>query len=211
MFGRKLYESQVHPGFGRNEIDFDQVAKSSRSGLCGNLRRSGPCHQSILSEFSRRSELKESARSLASGSDVGNSRNQTTGRNPGKGPGFTDLGTEKWPNPTQSEMWLTVSSLNDNLLFCQNQQTRLGLDIWHGVVVFQGVCYVSRMNFKSAGERTIGESCSVTVLEELDDARDLLKSILQRTKFVILAECMNLCRPANMGLECWIDLFQWNR
>jgi hypothetical protein len=25
---------------------------------------------------------------------------QTTGRNPEKGPGFTDLGPEKWLNPT---------------------------------------------------------------------------------------------------------------
>jgi hypothetical protein len=54
----------------------------------------------------------EGARSrdgTASGSDVGNSGNQITGRNPGKRPGFTDLGPEKWPNPTQSEMWRTVS------------------------------------------------------------------------------------------------------
>jgi hypothetical protein len=34
---------------------------------------------------------------------------RATGRNPGKGPGFTDFGPEKWPNPTQSEMWRTVS------------------------------------------------------------------------------------------------------
>jgi hypothetical protein len=31
------------------------------------------------------------------------------GRNPGKGSGFTDLGPEKSPNPTQSEMWRAVS------------------------------------------------------------------------------------------------------
>jgi hypothetical protein len=85
MFGRKLYESGVHLDSGRNEIDFGKVTNSSKSRLCGTLRRPGPCHQSILSEFHRRSEPKESARNqdgIASGSDVGNFRNQTMGRNP---------------------------------------------------------------------------------------------------------------------------------
>jgi hypothetical protein len=111
--GRKLYESGVHPGFGWNEITFGKVANSSRSGLCGTPRRSGPYHDSTLSESHRRSEPRESARSrdgIASRSDVGNSGNQTTGRNSGKRAGFTDLGPEKWPNPTQSEIWRAVSS-----------------------------------------------------------------------------------------------------
>jgi hypothetical protein len=109
-FGKKLYKSEVHPGFKRNEIDFGKVANSSKSGMCGTLRRSRPCHQSILSESHRRSEPKEWARSLDGMDDVGNSRNQTAGRNPGKRPGVIDLGPEKWSNPTQSKMWRTVSS-----------------------------------------------------------------------------------------------------
>jgi hypothetical protein len=66
----------------------------------------------ILSEFHRRSEPKDSAWSrggMSHGSGVGNSGNQTTRRNPRKKPGFTDRGPEKAPNPTQSEMWRTVS------------------------------------------------------------------------------------------------------
>jgi hypothetical protein len=99
-FGRKLYESEVHEGFRRNEIDFGKVVNSSSSGLCGNLSRPGPCHQSILSESPRRSEPKESVGSrdgIASGSDVSNSRNQTTGRNPGKGPDSRASGRQSDP------------------------------------------------------------------------------------------------------------------
>jgi hypothetical protein len=106
-FGRKLYKSNVHPGFGRNDIDFGKIANSSRSGLCGTLRRSGPCHQSILSESNIKSEPKELAWSRDGIAD--NFDNQTLGRNPGKGRGFPDLGPKKCPNPTQSEIWRTLS------------------------------------------------------------------------------------------------------
>jgi hypothetical protein len=62
---------------------------------------------------SRGSKPKESARGrdgIASASDVGNSGNWITGRNPGKGSGFMDLGPEKLPNPNQSETQQTVRS-----------------------------------------------------------------------------------------------------
>jgi hypothetical protein len=61
------------------------------------------------------------------------------------------------------------------------------------------------MNFKSAGERTMGQSCMVMFLEEIHDAHGLLKLILKGAKFVILAERANLSQPKDMELECWID------
>jgi hypothetical protein len=48
-------------------------------------------------------------------------------------------------------------------------------------------------------------------LGELDDTCDLLKAIWKRAKSVILAERANLGPSKHIGLECWIDLVQWNR
>jgi hypothetical protein len=69
------------------------------------------------------------------------------------------------------------------------------------------MCHDTKMNFKSAGKRIIGRSYLAIFPEELDNALDLLKAILKKVRFVIIAERANLCRPTGMRVE-WIDLFQ---
>jgi hypothetical protein len=85
---------------------------------------------------------------------------------------------------------------------------------WHGYHArcncVSGWRHQSGMNIEKSVERTNrGSSFRVTV-DELNDARDRLESVWKQSKFLILAEHVNMCQSKDRGFEWWIEFFGRN-